>query len=917
MKESLCAHRQNSIKKRHLIDLIPLFSKRHEEQTSVSSCSDTTITSISSSSSTICNNNTAIHHPRPIIRAKHPSTIPDYATLRKLYLKFQSKPKHRRDLLKEHVAHWFRKNSNDVYFPQLQTTASSFWGIKDAAKEQRRLEFGRFILTKWWRSLLNNISIATQDDKGLNEFLEFDFLGPSQYTEWLQFQEHALVRDYRRLLVASLRLAIGKLNQKAIYSNIIAFSAKVLAICYFKIPGVAISLLRALDSPLRMMHSVHSEMTAHCQQYQQQQRMFESDIQYIFPSFLHTIMTSDRKSYQHCLQDDDMDYSSDLPLRKSGNWIRRWTSDDSELFFLFYRYYHAALKMYMTARYPNLSQLRLYQRNLLLSVSPGYLCLASYFASKLHLLTQREICSVTNGAVGTTNNSKGNCFTASTLSPTNNIQLINEPTTTTTGPGKNMLTSSSIIGKPKPLIMATKRYTECMAWNTVAADPDGLFHDMVNVWLRAVIKKTVLTNPEQVFCLFDILEQTVLELQKYPVKLAYFPIDRPFILQTLNIVLSQCDHSITLLRSLSFIYAHFRFLTAQAALLDTLCNGILMNAFILERLLLHWGKNVRIFFLRCLVWRVSRVWGAENVLWSTEIVDELRDKGNSSHFCNGHECWLRWSSKCCSSQQGTNSEEMQAYQQCALEVHIKLETLMASFHKHYASMQGQPNGHPFAENVLVSTAEPPVESFSSDVAFLLPCDASHQYNKSSPSPGANSENPSTLKSATLKRKHSVMSKLFKHNHGLLVHRLGKEKNVFSPQQTKFSSQEDEALCTMNMDKQTAVREIYTILANGYNIYSLHYPPQWRPAAKVWKSNKQHAAHRDVVSESPFITAIINSWSYGPAKQVYATKVVDELKEIVNEYHVWLQRAPANLVDVGFMAPRLFLEWPKSWAFSTI
>lgn len=457
------------------------------------------------------------------------------------------------------------------------------------------------------------------------------------------------------------------------------------------------------------MHSVQSEMTAHCQQYQQQQRMFESDIQYIFPSFLHTIMTSDRKSYQHCLQDDDMDYSSDLPLRKSGNWIRRWTSDDSELFFLFYRYYHAALKMYMTARYPNLSQLRLYQRNLLLSVSPGYLCLASYFASKLHLLTQREICSVTNGAVGTTNNSKGNCFTASTLSPTNNIQLINEPTTTTTGPGKNMLTSSSIIGKPKPLIMATKRYTECMAWNTVAADPDGLFHDMVNVWLRAVIKKTVLTNPEQVFCMYarlkgmDVLccqqlatcrliwhfgangaratkvsrndiTQSRLHIARalmyyatrYPVKLAYFPIDRPFILQTLNIVLSQCDHSITLLRSLSFIYAHFRFLTAQAALLDTLCNGILMNAFILERLLLHWGKNVRIFFLRCLVWRVSRVWGAENVLWSTEIVDELRDKGNSSHFCNGHECWLRWSSKCCSSQQGTNSEEMQAYQQCAL-----------------------------------------------------------------------------------------------------------------------------------------------------------------------------------------------------------------------------------------------------------
>lgn len=63
--------------------------------------------------------------------------------------RFQSKPKQRRDLLKEHVSQWFRKNSGDVYFPQLQTTAS-FWGIKDAAKEERKLEFGRYILTKWY-----------------------------------------------------------------------------------------------------------------------------------------------------------------------------------------------------------------------------------------------------------------------------------------------------------------------------------------------------------------------------------------------------------------------------------------------------------------------------------------------------------------------------------------------------------------------------------------------------------------------------------------------------------------------------------------------------------------------------------------------------------------------------------------------
>ncbi|EPB87912.1 hypothetical protein HMPREF1544_05319 [Mucor circinelloides 1006PhL] len=895
MKESLCARRDTTIKKRHLIGLLPLFSKRHQD-TSVSSCSDT-ITSISSSS-TICNDSSQI----PIIRAKRPIAIPDYARLGKLFLKFQSKPKQRRDLLKEHVAHWFRKSPNDIYFPQLQTTVS-FWGLKDAAKEEKKLEFGRFTLLKWWRSLLNNIAIASQDDKCLNEFLEFDFAGPFQYTEWLQFQEHSLVKEYRRLLVASLRLAIEKLNQKAIYSNIISFSAKVLAICYFKIPGVANSLLRALDAPLKMMHSVYTEMTEHCQQrqqYQQQQRMLQSDIQYVFPSFLHSIMTSDKKAYQHCLV-NDMDYSKQ-PLKKSGNWIRRWTSDDSELFFSFYRHYHATLKIYMAARYPNLSQLRLYQRNLLLCVSPGYLCLASYFASKLHLLTQREICSVTNGGVGA-NNSKNNFFTASTLSPTNSIQLINEPTT---GHGKPAFISS-VIGKPKPLMMATRRYTECMTWNTIAADPDGLYHDMVNVWLRAVIKRTVLTNPEQVFCLFDILEQTVLELQKFPVKLAYFPIDRPFILQTLNIVLSQCDHTITLLRSLSFIYAHFRFLTVHAALLDTLCNDILMNTFIMERLFLHWGKNVRIFFLRCLVWRVSRVWRTEDVLWSTEVVNETHENRHS-RFCNGHQCWLRWSSTC--SQTEGLSGEMQAYQQCALETHIKLETLMASFHKHYFSMQRQQsNGHSYAENsIATTTTEQPTNNLSSTLAFLPPCDADQYIQAESCKSSADSEAP-FLKSTTLKRKHSVMLKLFNHHHSL-VHRLGKEKNTF----LQKYNQQDEGLCTVNTTSEEAerivVREIYAI-ANRYNIYSLHYSLPLQTATH--KSSTEHT--RKDISESPFISSIVHCWKYDPTKQVYARKVVDELKEVVNEYQVWLQKAPATLADVALMAPKLFLEWPKNWTFS--
>ena len=294
-----------------------------------------------------------------------------------------------------------------------------------------------------------------------------------------------------------MRLAIDKLSQKAIYSNVISFSAKVLALSYFKVPGVAMLLLKALDAPLKMMDSLYKEMTdlpsQQCQQQQQQQQQkLMLELRLIFPSFLHKIMIPDKKSYQDCLASDE-DYP-ELPIRMSGNWKRRWESDDSELFFSFYRHYHVALKTSIIARYNNMCQFRLHQRNLILTISPGYMCLASYFSSKLHSLTQREICSVTNGGVGTNNNNdKNSFFMSSTLSPVNNIQMSN-------GNGDYKSTFSSVIGKPKPLIMATKRYAECMTWNIIAADPSGLYHDMINVWLRTIIKKTVLTNAEQVFC---------------------------------------------------------------------------------------------------------------------------------------------------------------------------------------------------------------------------------------------------------------------------------------------------------------------------------------------------------------------------------------------------------------------------------
>lgn len=156
----------------------------------------------------------------------------------------------------------------------------------------------------------------------------------------------------------------------------------------------------------------------------------------------------------------------------------------------------------------------------------------------------------------------------------------------------------------------------------------------------------------------------------------HFPVDIPFILHTLDIILSQSDHTTSLLRALTFIYAHFGFLTSHAALLDLLCNQIMLDTQNFERLLLHWAKNVRHFFFRCLMWRVGCVWQSVGVRWNSEmeqVMKAVASKNSSSVIsciCDGHICWDEWERVSNGDKDlvvdNPMSYELSAYRKCSL-----------------------------------------------------------------------------------------------------------------------------------------------------------------------------------------------------------------------------------------------------------
>ncbi|KAI9493744.1 hypothetical protein BDB00DRAFT_821506 [Zychaea mexicana] len=283
-----------------------------------------------------------------------------------------------------------------------------------------------------------------------------------------------------------------------------------------------------------------------------------------------------------------------------------------------------------------------------------------------------------------------------------------------------MATDPGYAGKPRTLESATRRYAYCLT--SCAIDPAGtspsndsrsashhqhqnssrsditVYHDMINVWLRAITKSISWTSPESVFCLIDFLESVITELKKkhHTHDSGSLLVDIPFILHTIHLLLAQADNTIVHMRTLAFVFTNFGFLTQRAELLDMLCNRILLHPYLFERFIVHWNSGVRIFFLQCLFWRIRPLWSSSTVQWG------FRDTALKTSACDGSRCWSAWHEEHNmnsideddSSMSGyqyrqtttTGSDSITEHRKCTLEIHITLETLLASFLQQYTRL---------------------------------------------------------------------------------------------------------------------------------------------------------------------------------------------------------------------------------------
>ncbi|KAI8583756.1 hypothetical protein K450DRAFT_195503 [Umbelopsis ramanniana AG] len=823
----------------------------------------------------------------------------DYRLARKALVRFHNKDRHKLDILRHQLLPWLARRH---------------------PANQKEISSGRNILLRWWRALMNTVVHTVYNERSYYfeaileimirpEFVEFDRCGSSDYKQWanldcsIKLTDPAMEEDYRTyrsLLLNTLQYAIDRLNQKAVYSNVIVFCAKIFALSFFKIPGMSKALLQVLTLPKSIYRRVQTEMG-----WFEELSNYRQDVISVIPHHLRDLICDDYRTLTNNIKLGKS--NTPKPIEQAGNWLRRWQSDDSELFFAFYKHYHMVLKEYLQPMNAGLGHRSSQHNTAMLSAAPAYVFLASFFQGKIDSLLHREINSVTTIVQWDSNgiprdNSQHHpvgmeddpSFEANPViggSSTDdgrpiNTFIANSPPP----PGANH-------GKPKVLELATRRYADCVVKSVLSCD-QGTFHGMADVWVRTAIKRTKLCAVESIFCLFDLLEMIVHDFTAHPEKngtLCSLPINVPFILETIRTILQNSDHTVALVRTLSFVYNHFELLTRDPASANDLCLDTLLNPSTFERLLLHWSRNVRVFFIRTLIWRVGTIWKDAQVSWSNNgIVPD--------NVCQQDLCWSRLHQSGLASGASIGSFHA-AYERSALEAHIILESLLGVFYTQFNFIE-------------------------SKIDDLQPADRLRLLSSLSPK-----DYPKLVLAPTRERRASLIdqyseteSKVEKPKRALTFSRSTKKKNggdkimrFFSMRSAKDSRpplpspSAMEGATTPSSTTTSTIKSSILLVSSG--VWSEEDDNQSsNTAASTSSSNvsvmepKNGASTKNSVFSSYMSQTYL--WRYEGKSHVYAKKAVAEASNALLEFESWEQKMKTRC---GAGMPCLGLDWPKNWS----
>ncbi|KAJ3559555.1 hypothetical protein NPX13_g9515 [Xylaria arbuscula] len=375
-------------------------------------------------------------------------------------------------------------------------------------------------------------------------------------------------------LVSQMALVVEKLSLRHAPVSLINFAGKACAYAFFFAPGVADVLVRLWCLTPRLLRRTTDEL-----KLPRRSRGESDDIVALFPPCLEKLGWTSVISVSEALRRPAQPPLAATKIFWTGPWISRWSGRDSDLFFIFCKYYFILADDFTPPDLPLFEKAR----------APGFVLVNAQLLAILDSTIHRQ------AAVETPLSDALNGADASLLA----MQVAPSNSNIMRGMSENRL------------IVLLKNF---LSGASVSSDSVRCtFAESFLTVMKAAVKQTSQFNHAACFTVCDFLEESLVIYNDFAIGHCSqtIDIDWPFWFEVCQKIL-ESNNSMSEIRVLSLIFSIWDTIVSDQDRKERACVDWLLSEETFDKLFNNWCPMVRAYYMRLLCWRICRDAGNAN-----------------------------------------------------------------------------------------------------------------------------------------------------------------------------------------------------------------------------------------------------------------------------------------------------------------
>ncbi|KAJ9213448.1 hypothetical protein DTO166G4_4891 [Paecilomyces variotii] len=406
---------------------------------------------------------------------------------------------------------------------------------------------------------------------------------------------HNIRNIFTQNLLSQMAFVVERMSMRHAPASLVSFCGKACAYAFFFCPGIADILVRLWNTPPDVLRRVLAESAVY---RGLDTRTVAGDLALCFPPAIRALSFSGHAAMIRYLRQKPNVPLSASRIPWNGPWMSRWSGRDTDLFFVFVKYFHVLFSEFVPA---NLEKDKRILAPGLLSVHGQLLVVLEDTLYKQSIPQMPEnphaVASVTFD------------------------DFMEGPDASASAMPLGVANCHRSMAENRLIILLRDLLSESSAEPCAARQ---LYAESFCSIMKAAARKVSRFDHNACFVLCDFLEEVGSIFVRFSQFIQTELFDWDFWLDVCRQMMKS-HNSLTEVRVFSFFFCIWNTLTSCEERKGDLCHGILLNENYFYHYFNHWSPMVRSYFHRLICWRVARYNGDRSPMDSS-IYEALADR---------------------------------------------------------------------------------------------------------------------------------------------------------------------------------------------------------------------------------------------------------------------------------------------------